>query len=70
MPMKNPPHPGRLIRDSMETMNWTVTEFAKRLGIERHTLSQFLDGHTVISPEMALALERVGWSNADFWMRV
>ena len=70
MAMRNPSHPGDLIRDSMEAEGWTVTECATRLGVARHTLSRLLNGHAGVSPTMALALERVGWSDADHWMRM
>lgn len=36
----------------------------------RHTLSRILNGQAGISPEMAIRLEKAGWSNADHWMRV
>ncbi len=39
------------------------------LGVARHTLSRVLNGHAAISPEMAIRLEMVGWSNAEFWLR-
>ena len=70
MAMQNPPHPGESIRESMEAENWTVTECAKRLDTPRENLSWLLNGRMGISPAMALALERIGWSNADFWMRL
>ena len=35
----------------------------------RHTLSRVLNGHAGISPEMAIRLEKAGWSNAEFWLR-
>ena len=35
----------------------------------RVTLSRVLNGKTGISPEMAMKLEAMAWSNADFWMR-
>ena len=47
MAMRNPSHPGDLIRDSMEAEGWTVTECAERLGVARHTLSRLLNGHAV-----------------------
>ena len=43
-PMHNPPHPGELIRESMDETGWTVTETAARLGCERGTLSRLLNG--------------------------
>lgn len=70
MAMRNPLHPGDLVRDSMEADGWTVTECAERLGVARHTLSRLLNGHAGVSPAMALAPERIGWSDADHWMRM
>ena len=70
MAMCNPPHPGEIVRDCMEAENWTVTECARRLGVARHTLSRLLNAHTGISPSMALALERLGWSDAEHWKRM
>lgn len=67
--MLNPSHPGETVRDCIEEMGWTVTYAAGQLGVARHTLSRLLNGHSGISPSMALALERIGWSNAGFWMR-
>ena len=70
MPMKDPPHPGLSIRDNcLEPLGLSVTRAAEVLGVARHTLSRVLNGHAAISAEMAIRLEKVGWSNADFWMR-
>lgn len=71
MAMKYPPHPGRSIQQNcVEALGLTVTETAKVLGVARHTLSRVLNGHAAISPEMAIRLEKAGWSNADFWLRL
>ena len=40
------------------------------LGVARHTLSRLVNGHAGISAEMAIRLEKAGWSNAEFWMRL
>ena len=69
MPKLNPPHPGLSVLDSLEVVGWTVAEFAKHLGISEDEVSGLLNGERGISPAIALALERIGWSNADFWMR-
>ena len=70
MTMKNPPHPGRSIRENcLEPLGLSVTEAAEVLGVARHTLSRVLNGHAAISPDMAIRLEKAGWSNADFWLR-
>ncbi len=69
--MLNPPHPGETLRhDCIEASGLTVTEAARLLGCSRPALSRLLNGRAGISPEMAIGLERQGWSNADFWMRL
>ena len=69
MSTKNPTHPGAGIRDDLEELGWTVTEAARRMGVRRENLSLVIHGQVGISPKMALALERVGISNAEFWLR-
>ena len=64
-----PTHPGVSIREGCLEGKMTVTEAARMLGVARHTLSRVLHGHAGISPEMAIRLEKIGCSNAEFWMR-
>lgn len=70
MTMLNPCHPGETLRDDVAAARLTVTEAAARLGCTRQSLSRLLNGKAGISPAMALALERLGWSNASYWMRL
>jgi addiction module HigA family antidote len=71
MPMKHPPHPGRSIRDAcLDPLGLNVSEAARVLGVARHTLSRVLNGQTKVSPEMAIRLEKAGWSNAGHWLRL
>lgn len=70
MPMNNPTHPGLSIKmNCLDPLNLSVTDAAKVLGVARHTLSRVINGQAGISPEMAIRLEKAGWSNADFWIR-
>ena len=71
MPMKHPPYPGRSIKDAcLEPLGLNVTEGAKVLGVTRNTLSRVINGQSGISPDMAIRLEKAGWSNADHWLRL
>lgn len=71
MPKKNPSHPGRIVKDAcLDPVGLSVAGAAQILGIARHTLSRVLNGHSGISPEMAIRLEKAGWSNADQWLRM
>ena len=59
MPMKNPPHPGEIIRDLyLEPLGLTVTEAAAGLGVTRKTFSLLVNGNAGISPEMATRLSK------------
>ena len=70
MNMLNPCHPGETLRDDLEATGLTVTGAAEKLGCTRQALSRLLNGKAGISPAMALALERLVWSNASYWMRL
>ena len=59
MPMKNPPHPGRSIRNAcLDALGLSVTEGAKVLGVSRQTLNNVIHGKSGISPEMAIRLSK------------
>jgi addiction module HigA family antidote len=69
--MHNPPHPGEIIRDQcLEPLGLSVTDAAKGLGVTRKALSELLNGHAGISPEMAIRLERAFGSTAETWLRM
>ncbi len=71
MPMKNPPHPGLSVRhDCIEPLGLNVTEAAKRLGVSRKQLSDIVNCHAGISPEMAIRLDKAFGGSADTWLRL
>jgi addiction module HigA family antidote len=70
MPMKNPPHPGRLVKDNLEELGLSVTEAAKGLGVTRQQLYRVVKGECAITPEMAIRLEKAIGSTADAWLRM
>jgi len=70
MPMKNPPHPGALVRDNLDDLGLSVAEAALGLGITRQQLYKVLNGKSAISPEMALRLEKAFGGTADLWLRM
>ena len=71
MPMKNPPHPGRSVRhDCLEPLGLNVTDAARKLGVSRKQLSDVLNGHSGISPEMAIRLHKAFGGGADTWFRL
>lgn len=71
MPMKNPPHPGRIVRqECIEPLGLSVTEGAKALGVSRNALSELVNERRGISPEMAIRLDKAFGGGADTWHRM
>ncbi len=69
MAMKNPAHPGEVIRAlCIEPLNLTVTDAARALGVSRKTLSTLLNGRCGISPEMAIRLSKAFGGSAESWL--
>lgn len=68
MPMKNPPHPGRIVRqECLEAIGLSVTDAAKALGVSRNALSELVNERRGISPEMAIRLSKAFGSAPEIW---
>ena len=70
MVMKNPPHPGELLKDNVDGLGLSVAEAAKRLGVTRQQLYNVINGKSAITPEMAVRLEKALGGTADLWLRM
>ncbi len=69
MAMKNPPHPGEVIRElCIDPLGLSVTDAAKGLGVSRKALSELLNGHSGISAEMAIRLSKAFGGSAESWL--
>jgi addiction module HigA family antidote len=70
MPMKNPSHPGNLIKADIDELGLSVVEAAKALGISRQQLHSVIAGRAGVTAEMAIRLEKALGSTADTWLRM
>jgi antitoxin HigA-1 len=69
MEMHNPAHPGEIVREEcLKPLGLSMTATAEALGVTRKALSDLLNGHTGVSPDMAIRLEKVFGSTADTWL--
>ena len=68
--MINPPHPGESVRECIDEADMTVKECAMQIGVTPNNMYRLVNGRIGISPKVALGLESLGWSNAEFWMRL
>jgi len=71
MPMKNPPHPGRIVREEiLQPLGLNVTSGAKILGVSRQALNNIVNQRAGISPEMAIRLAKAFGASAQTWLRM
>ena len=71
MPMKNPTHPGLVVRhDCLEPLGLSVTAGAKVLGVTRQALNNVVNGKSGISPEMAIRLSKAFGRTPETWLRM
>jgi antitoxin HigA-1 len=66
--MRNPPHPGRIVRqECLEPLDLSVTEAARKLGVSRVALSEIVNERRGVSPEMAIRLSKAFGSRPEVW---
>ena len=71
MLMKNPPHPGRIVKqDCVEPLELTITEAARALGVTRQALNNLVNGKAGVSPEMAVRLSKAFGASPEMWLRL
>ena len=71
MAMHNPEHPGRVLKELyLDALELTVTEVAKGLGVSRQALSNIINEHNGITPEMALRLEKAFGTSRQAWLNM
>ncbi len=69
MKIKNPPHPGRIVRqECIVPLGITVTEAARALGVTRQALNNLVNLKSGISPEMAIRLSKAFGSSPEVWL--
>jgi addiction module HigA family antidote len=72
MEMHNPPHPGRVLKNSVLRQDGgiSVTEFAEKLGMTRTAISRVVNGKAAISAELAVRLAAFLGGSARSWLNM
>jgi addiction module HigA family antidote len=69
--MKNPPHPGSLIKtEVIEALGLSLSKAAEILQVRRATLSDLLNGKSALTPDMALRIEKAFGPEMDHLLRM
>ena len=59
--------PGETLRDTIQAMGMSQADLSRRTGLSAKHINQIVQGTAPISPDTALALERVVGVPARFW---
>lgn len=66
-----PTHPGETLKHCLADSELTARQLAAaELRLSRSTLYRLMPGDLPMTAPVAVALERLGWSNAEFWLRL
>jgi addiction module HigA family antidote len=68
--MKNPAHPGALVRGNIEELGLTTAKAAEALGVTRQQLHNVITARSAVSPEMAVRFEKGFGGSADMWLKM
>jgi len=71
MQMYSPAHPGLVIKEALESIPMSITQFAAYIGVSRVTLSRVLNGRAGVTPEMSIKISQAfGQEPTDLWFRM
>lgn len=69
--MHNPAHPGEILRELyLAPLGVTIAEAAEALGVSRKHLSEIINGHVAIKPDMAARLAVALGTEPDIWINL
>ena len=69
---RTPAHPGRILKNLyLGPLEISVTKFAETLGVSRKAISQIINEHKSVTPEMAIRLSQAfPNTSAQFWLNL
>lgn len=68
---RKPVHPGNLFKEEvLIPLGITVTQVASDFGVSRKALSEFLNTHSSLSPEMAIRIGKATKTFPESWLNM
>jgi addiction module HigA family antidote len=70
-PKRKPTHPGEVLRkDVLPALRMSQSEFAKRLGVSRLSVSELLLEKRALSADMAVRIAKLTNTTPESWLRM
>ena len=68
---RRPTHPGNVFsEDVLKPLGITITEASKHLGVSRKALSELINGHAALSPDMAIRIGQATDTSPESWLQM
>lgn len=68
---RKPTHPGAILReDILPELGISQSELAERLKVSRRTISEIVNEHRPVTPDMALRLSHFLGTTPDIWLNM
>lgn len=68
---RKPSMPGEILKELyLEPMGVTITDFAKRIGVSRKTVSAIINGHAPVTVDMAMRLSVALNTTPSLWLNI
>lgn len=67
---RRPPHPGLVLSEILADNEITLTEFSKRIGISRRTVSLIVNGHRPITVDLAIRIGIFFGKSPELWLNL
>jgi antitoxin HigA-1 len=69
--LRRPTHPGGILkRHYIQPLSLTVSGLAVVLGVSRKTLSEIVNEHASVTPDMALRLSKAFKTTPELWLNL
>lgn len=67
---RRPPHPGAVLAEILEDNKVTLTEFSKRIGVSRRTVSLIINGHRPVTVDLAIRIATFFGKSPELWLNL
>lgn len=69
--MFNPPHPGRMLAETLEYLGISAREFARNIGVATSSVTRILNEEGPITPEMAVRISAaIDGPSPEVWLTI
>ena len=68
--MRDPIHPGETLREDLDALGVSATEFAQRIEVPVNRITEILNGRRTVTGGTALRLGRFFGTSGKFWLNL